>query len=263
MSDLQNLQQQFQDFLFNEAAPFKLQVISTQRAPAETRLTIYSNAYRSRLTEVLADTFPALHRYLGDLEFTKLAQAYIANYPSTFRSIRWYGDNLANFLKNYPQQNAKLLSEIAQFEWAMSLAFDAADDSVLQLSDLAAIPPQHWADISFVPQPSLQQLNLTWNIGPLWQALTNPEANIAIEPIENVNSISWLVWRKQLINQYCSLPEDEAWAITAMMAQKTFGEICSGLTQWLSEEQAALRAGSLLKGWIVAGLIAKVQLAVL
>jgi hypothetical protein len=45
-----------------------------------------------------------------------------------------------------------------------------------------------------------------------------------------------------------------------MLCERSFGDICEGLCQWVSEEEAGQRAASLLKTWIQLGLLAEVVL---
>ncbi len=75
------------------------QVRGTTRVPASTRLAIYANAYRARLSEGLESNFPVLAKLMGVSEFRGLAHRYIEGHESRHRSIRWYGDRLAQFLR--------------------------------------------------------------------------------------------------------------------------------------------------------------------
>ena len=92
----------------------------------------------------------------------------------------------------------------------------------------------------------------------IWQSINDNVEDIS--PIANAYPVEWIFWRHNLINQFCSLPEDEAWAIDALLKGSTFGEICEGLCQWVDDEAAAMKAASLLKGWLSAGLIISVIL---
>ena len=257
MSELQRLQNQFQDYLLNSNPLFQNSIVNTKKVPAETRLAIYNNAYRSRLIDALAANYPVLQTYLGGEQFEELGQAYLSAYPSSFRSIRWFGNQLANFLNEHPDYNAfPYLAELAQFEWTLTLVFDAADNTTLQMEDMGKIPPDAWIDMRLQAHPSVHRLHLSWNVVPIWQAISDDK--IPPDPIQYPIPIHWILWRKEFTNHFCSLTEDEAWAIDALLKASTFSEICEGLCQWIDEEEAGLRAASLLKGWISEGLIANV-----
>ncbi|MGC1955149.1 MAG: hypothetical protein WA970_21745 [Gammaproteobacteria bacterium] len=50
----------------------------------------------------------------------------------------------------------------------------------------------------------------------------------------------------------------EAWALDAARHGESFGALCAGLCQWVGEAQAAAHAASLLRTWIVEGLVTAV-----
>ena len=69
-----------------------------------------------------------LAKLLGEADFAALAAAYIAAHDSPYFSIRYYGDALAKFLATREDYAAApVLAELAQWEWAMTAVFDAAD----------------------------------------------------------------------------------------------------------------------------------------
>ncbi|OGT38498.1 MAG: hypothetical protein A3F12_04120 [Gammaproteobacteria bacterium RIFCSPHIGHO2_12_FULL_38_14] len=260
MKVLQCLQNQFQDYLLNSNPNFQNSIVNTKKVPAETRLAIYNNAYRSRLVDALAANYPVLQTYLGCEQFEALGQAYLSANPSSFRSIRWFGDQLVNFLNEHADYKAfPYLAELAQFEWVLTLVFDATDSPVLQMEEMGSIPPGAWVNMRLQTHPSLHRLSLSWNVVQIWQAISDDKT--PPDPIENSVPIHWVVWRKDLTNHFCSLTEDEAWAIDALLNGATFSGICEGLCQWVDEGEAGLRAASLLKGWISEGLVAKVVLS--
>lgn len=258
MSDLLNLQDKFQHYLLQGHVDFQKLIISTEKVSIETRLSIYSNAYQSRLVEALASNYPILHIYLGQEIFEKIACDYINQFPSHYRSIRWFGDQLAQFLNGHLEyKKFPYLSELAQFEWAQTLVFDAADSAILQVEEVAQIPPESWMDLRFTPHPSVHRINLSWNVVQIWQSISDDQK--PDEPAQNSSIVSWVLWRRDLINRFCSLTEAESWAIDAILQKLTFGEICEGLCQWFDDQDAGVQAASLLKGWIQSGLLTEVK----
>lgn len=255
MSKLLDVENKFQNYLLHSSQDIFNHVVGTCKVPVEIRLGIYENAYRARLHEALITTYPALQSYLGDEQFEELCFAYIDTYPSEFRSIRWFGDKLANFMStNLPYQEFPYLSELAKLEWTMSLVFDAVNAPVLQLEDMQNVSPEAWGTMRLQIHPSAHRLSFSWNTVQIWQATDEQRPP---EPQE-ATSMQWLFWRNELSSQFCSLPEDEAWAIDRVINESTFGELCEGLCQWVDEKNAGMHAASLLKGWITAGLISQV-----
>ena len=258
MKHLLTLQNKFQEYLLHSQNDIFNYIVNTKKVPTDVRLSIYSHAYRARLLEALASNYPSMQIYLGEEQFEALGNAYIDRYPSHFRSIRWFGDKLENFLReNASYNDFPYLSELAKVEWLMTLVFDAANSDNVKLESLGSIPPECWVNMRFLPHPSAHLIQLSWNVVPIWKALFQDES--PCELLQNDLPISWIFWRSNLINQYCSLTNDEASAIDAMLKGSTFGEICEVLCQFLDEKEVPMRAASLLKGWISAGLIAEIK----
>ncbi|HAT8643106.1 TPA: DUF2063 domain-containing protein [Legionella pneumophila] len=253
MNEWTQLQQDFQNYLHSGHVTIEQAIVNTELVPASMRLQVYRNAYRARLEEALASNFPYLKVCLGDEAFHQLSLDYIASHPSTYRSIRWYGDTLADFLIQYYDEDFHFLAELAQFEWHMTIAFDAADLPVFELTQMAAISAEAWGDMVLKTHPSLQRMNFFWDVVTLWEALANDQ-----EPQEMIKSTqmsSWVLWRQAYLNRFYLLPDDEAWAMDAMLEGRTFGALCEGLCQWHDEAEVGMRAASLLKSWIQSGLI--------
>jgi hypothetical protein len=256
---LSHLQDKFQKYLLADDKDFASWVIGTEKVSVETRLEIYRHAYKARLIEALASNFPVLHVYLGETFFEKIASDYIDQHPSRFRSIRWMGDQFSDFLRNASEyKEFPYLAELAQFEWLQTVVFDAADHAVVSLADIAKIPPELWADMRLAFHPSLQRINLSWNIVQIWQAITDEQT--PPEPSQESKKIPWMLWRKDLMHHFCSITESEAWAIDAVYRHLTFGELCEGLCQWVDEQEAGIHAASLLQKWVTSGLIAHVNI---
>ncbi len=249
MKNLSHLQDKFQQYLMSDESYFQTCVINTEKVSIETRLNIYKNAYRLRLIDALSSNYPMLHLYLGDDDFECLALNYIDAHPSIYRSIRWYGDQLPTFLTDD-------LAELAKFEWIQTLAFDAADAPVLTMDEISLISPDDWANMRFITHPSLHCVDLTWNVVSIWEAIS--AEIIPPEPIQEETNTTWMLWRLDLINQYCPLTEIEKWAMQAIINHASFGDICEGLCEWMNEEEAVHYAASLLKGWVTMGLLSQV-----
>jgi hypothetical protein len=254
MSALARVQREFQDYLLRGDAAVEARVLGTARVPLATRLQIYAGAYRSRLAEALASNYPVLAQLLGESDFDALAADYIAAHDSPFFSIRYYGDALAKFLatrENYAA--APVLAELAQWEWAMTAAFDAADALPLTAEALARIPPAQWAQLRLRWHASVQRLTLWWNVPQLWQALSEdgerPAMTLAAAPVE------WLLWRENLTTYFRSLPETEASVLDAARSGWPFGELCTLLCEEIGDAEAPAQAAALLRGWISSGLI--------
>lgn len=255
MTNWEQLQRDFQNYLHFGDLDIEQAIVNTPLASAKTRLQIYRDAYQARLEEAMASNFPHLRTCLGNEVFHQMSLDYLASYPSTYRSIRWYGDKLASFLASYYRE--PFIAELAQFEWNMTLAFDAAESPVFQLDQMAAIPTELWESMILKAHPSLNRMNFLWNVVDLWEALANgqelPTMNKSLKPSP------WVLWRHEYMNRFYLLADDEAWALDNTLKGLSFGEFCEGLFQWHDEDAIGMRAASLLKNWIQSGFITDIS----
>src|SRR5438552_8163423 len=99
---LREIQLDLQRYLLAEPSGVMDAIVDAPPLSAADRLGIYQNAYRVRLIDALHDTYPVLHALLGDEMFFALGRSFVAARPSEFRSIRWYGRELAEFVAQHP-----------------------------------------------------------------------------------------------------------------------------------------------------------------
>lgn len=245
MNELAALQQRFQGHV--------LRGPDGPQADVRGHMEIYVNAYRGRLREALADNYPVLYRALGDDGFRELSAAYIDAHPSPFRSIRWFGDRLAEFIAHNPGVVPHpALLDIARMDWAMRGAFDAADAMPLSFDDLAGIPPEEWPGLHFTLCPSFRTLSLDWGIESLWHALNDDENAETEEPQRHAHTM--IVWRAGLEIRWRTVTEDEAAAVRTLLDGGSFADMCAALQEQGSNDAAA-EAANLLGVWVSEGLL--------
>lgn len=216
------------------------------------RIDIYRIAFRARLAAALQENFPVLHRVLGDEAFRELADAFITACPSREPSIRWFGTELSGFL----DQHAELvphpaLIDLTRMEWALGMAFDAADASCIAVSDLLAVSPADWPALGFQPHPSVRLLSLVWAVEPLWSALSLDEHATTEPPAALDHHL--LIWRGTAQTQWRSVTPFEAKILAACMAGQPFAELCE-LASAEVGAQAAVEVAGHLRVWVEAGL---------
>ena len=254
MSGLGRIQHDFQEYLLRATAGVVDHVAGTDRVPLPTRLRIYSDAYYSRLTEALEANFPALAELLGERDFSRLAAEYIATHDSRFASIRYYGDELAQFLATEPRYRpVPLLADLARWEWTMAAVFDAADADPVDARAVSARPPAEWATMRLAFHPSVHVLEFAWNAPQIWKAIndgsTRPAAAASREPV------SWLLWRHNLKEYFRSLDAPEEDALATALSGETFGDVCAVMCAHFREDEAPAEAAGLLRGWIESGMV--------
>lgn len=250
---LRELQRDMQRHLLGDDSGVTSAIVNAPPLSAAERLAIYRNAYQVRLIDALHETYPVLHGLLGDEMWLELGRAYVAAHPSVFRSIRWYGRELAPFVGARPPYSAEpILAEVALLEWTLSEVFDAPDAKPLQRTALAAVDPAAWSELKFQFHPSLRRIELSWNTAAVWKSMsadeTPPRPAVAL-------AIPWVLWRRDLQNYFRSMDGLEAAALDLALRRRSFGEICEALSEFRPEEAIPPAAAALLASWADSGLI--------
>ena len=249
MSELQDLQNSFQDLVLTGNDGFKGSVIGEGDQFVTTRTAIYHDAYRLRLAGVLKIDFPGLHTLAGDDQFENICQEYIKTYPSDHFSVRYFGRFMQEYLsKTLPYSKHRMLANIAGFEWMVNDVLDAEDGHVVSLKELQEISPAHWPTMTINLHPSLRSVPLEWSVPKFWQAVKEDKDPQA--PTAYADPVIWILWRKGVEVYFRSLGEDEAWALDAAIQGKTFAELCEGLCDWVEPENVAASIVGFLQNWI-------------
>ncbi len=249
---LTKLQQRFQQHvLVPEADKLTDMIAATPRVSRATRLRIYTEAYRLRLAGAMDSDYHQLHVFIGDEAYTSLMHAYIQAYPSRQPSLRRFGAQLPEFLRQTePYCLHPELAELAEFEWALCHAFDAADAQAVSLEQLTAIAPEAFAALTLGFHPSLKVLSLHCAAPQVWEAL-NDKPEEAPPPFDwSLQARTWLVWRQELRMMFRPAESDECWALAAFQGGQTFGDVCEGLCRWHAEDRVPQRAVALLQRWL-------------
>lgn len=108
------------------------------------RLQIYNRMYWYRVLDCFIDDTPGLRALLGPRRHLRLAEAYLAKYPSASFTLRNLCSRLERFLREQPRHTAPhsaLAREIARFEWAQTVAFDEPARPVVTPAELAGALP--------------------------------------------------------------------------------------------------------------------------
>jgi Putative DNA-binding domain len=256
---LRELQEQLQTHLLLGDLRIAQHIVGTPRVNVQTRLAIYTDAYRLRLLEALRVDFPALHTLAGDAEFERIGRAYLDAHPSGHFSIRYFGQHLARFLRQDNRWRAlPVFAEMAAFEWALGLSFDAFDSPQIGVEDVAEIPPGTWALMRLDLHPSLQRLDLLWNVPGLWKAIEEQQPSQA--PVAAEYPLAWIIWRRDLKTFFRSAPVDEACALDMLRRGESFAAMCEGLCEWIDETQVAAQAARYLHRWVQDGLVSRIGL---
>ena len=247
--NLRQLQQSVQDYVLTG----RPEVISLIRADtneiAARRIAVYSEGYSARLLEVLGQDYIGLQTLLGDAVFEALGRRYITATPSRYYNARWVGQDLPTWLASDAEYANDLgVLDMAQLDWAITLAFDAADQLPVGVTEMSQIAPNEWPDLRFEFHPSLQVFALRSNALDIKRAQERNESVPATEALGALKLAA--VWRRDYRVFYRALPADEQQALTLAKGGDPFGEICEQLAQYHDEATAATRAATILRTWV-------------
>jgi hypothetical protein len=256
MGSLGDLQRAFQDYLLVSSEALQAAVRDTKKADRVTLLDVYRDGYALRLIEVLTTDYPGLMAMAGPADFDHVARAYIAAHPSRHPSVRWFGKGLADFLAGTPPYNASpAAAEMARFEWALGEAFDSADVTPIAADVLLALPQDAWETLAFTALPSLHRCTFAFEVAQAWQRRDEVEPG-NLEVARADEPVTWAIWRPERVSSFRSLEPDEAAMLDALVAGRTFPELCETVAAFTGDDQAPARAAWLLRTWVEGGMIA-------
>jgi len=146
------------------------------RLNAVERIQIYHRAYWFRLLDSLYDDCPGLRAVLGEKQFMRLAEAYLARHPSRSFSLRNLPSRLAAFIRAEPRwtrPHTALCVDVARFEWAQVVVYDEAARPLFTTDDLLDADP---ASLRLSLQPYLQLLALDYPVDEFLLAVKQQES---------------------------------------------------------------------------------------
>lgn len=134
------------------------------------RLDVYRNNTRLTRLEALSGIYPAVRRLLGEEFFAQMAELFGAVYPSRSGDLRRYGQELAEFLQEFPPTSTfGYLPDVARLEWIWHEAFHAPFSAALDERVLAlAVRPQ-CAALRFALRPGAGLLRSDYPAARIWE----------------------------------------------------------------------------------------------
>lgn len=227
-------------------------LMDNSRTGRETLFGVYRHAYVARLIDILRHEHEVLHGYLGDDQFISLARAYIAAHPSRNQNARWFAAHLPEYLATTEPYAAHVeLAGLAALQRALTNAFDAADAPVLTIANLATVPPEAWANMTFVPHPAVARLDRAANVLAIWLALKDETPPPAVENKDTPERL--IVWRHETRPMVRRLEPEEAMLWDEAAKGVPFGVLCEMAATYDDPDTAALRVAQYLQGWIAGG----------
>ncbi len=172
------------------------------------RWAIYRNAYLVRLTEAIADRYPAIARIAGPVPFRDLCQRYVTEFPPSSHDIGRAGARFPEYLPSDPiATSLPFLPDLARFERALAEAVAAPDVEPLRWRDLAAMPADRLAEIPLRLACAAALIVSPWPLTALWLTTDQPDSAVDVDLAAGPSAI--LVARQGLEPRWRSLDADE------------------------------------------------------
>lgn len=133
------------------------------------RIAVYRRSILGNLVGALQATYPVLARIVGLPFFREAASAYARAHPSVSGDLNEYGAQFADFIAAWPHGcELGYLPDVAQLEWRVQQVYYAPDAKV-DLSGLAACPPEKYGALRFSLAPALVRMDSAWPLADIWR----------------------------------------------------------------------------------------------
>jgi hypothetical protein len=234
-----------------------------ERLSSFHRLEIYNQQYWWRLLSNIQDDQVGLRAMLGEEKFGVLATAYLESFPSRSWSLRDLSSRLADFIVANPKWTAPrtiAARDLARFEWAQTVAFDAAQRPRVDGDELLGSQAD---TLRLELQPYLSLLDLDYAVDEYTvavkknnQSLRNDASNAFEAPTEH-KSVKrgaipkkkriWLAVHRMDNTVYFKRLEHEAFLmLTALREGQT---LATAIESALAEANPEKDWISIIRGW--------------
>lgn len=196
--------------------------------PPGRGLSVYREAYPTRLVRGVRQNFPTLHHVLGDVELTALIEAYVAAHPPRGYEFTAVGRALAAFIPTHRFGGGlavapSVLADIASVEQAELEVSDAPDDGpAVPAAALAEIPPEAWPRLRVRATAALRLVRCAADVLPAIEAVA---AGRTPAPPAMVAS-DYLICRPRRDVQRVPLPAGEAAVMGRLLDGLTIDAAC-------------------------------------
>ncbi len=179
-------------------AEFTPGMVTCPHYPEICGVEVYRNNYRGNLHDTLAGAYPVLRQLVGDSFFRILAKRYIERYPSRSGNLHHYGSGMAEFLTQFEStQHLVYLPDMARLEWAYHRAYFAEDVPPFDVTRLASIAPESYAELHWRLHPSCALFTSNFPVAAIWQTHQGAvPADFHIDP--NSGGDNLLVYRNSV-----------------------------------------------------------------
>ncbi|MDZ4662688.1 MAG: DNA-binding domain-containing protein [Pseudomonadota bacterium] len=203
-------------------------LIPCGKLSVERALSIYSNAYRVRMSEALGETFKVVWWCLGDEVFFSICREFILKSPSTFYNLAQYGEKFPEFLESQPVSvEMPFLKHLALFEWQFKEIFHCAEEKSLDQSQWQTLASIENPKFIFTAQ--LKFLTYPYGIRNIWRSFKNAFDEKSFKKPDWKISQNFLIYKKDHEVFLKDLEIGEFEFLTRLSQGNAFENAASGL----------------------------------
>lgn len=169
----------FADALVDPAAPVPSGLLVPHGVRIEERFAVYRNNVHASLVDALEESFPVTRALVGAPFFREMARAHVQQQLPRDADLLAQAAGFAAFVRRYaPAGELAWLPDVATLESTWQECWSAADSRVLDIADLAQVPPAVLCTCRFLPHPAARLIRSPWPIGSIWHHHQEPHPDL-------------------------------------------------------------------------------------
>lgn len=219
-------------------------------APHE-QLSVYINAYRYRLYDVVADDYPVLQHYLTEKKFSELMWAFVGEVLPDHFNIGRFALKLPAFIQQVLPEDA-FAHALCQLETTVAQMTDPTETQPLDEADIQGLTAETFLDLTLYPRQALALMQFDQQVNTYYQAVMDGDEYVA--PSDEAVYLAIfrhedVVWRMELEAQEFDL-------LSKLFSGASIGETLADV-----QEDAQYKITEYFSKWMRNGLLASHQYA--
>ena len=226
-------------------------------------MDVYRNNYRGALMAAMAESYPRTRDWVGAAAFNRAAAHHVLTNPPSHWSLDYAGEGFADTCAQLFAQDGDV-AELARVEWAMQIAFVAADAPQWTAADFAAATAEFgdtdWEGLRLSLHPSVAIVPATYNVPEIWNRLNDgPAEDKSAAPM--ASPAACLIHRADHRATFVMVSAAEASCLSQTQSGADFAAICAAHADGRDANTAAAEVGQMLAHWLSLGLISGIVAA--
>lgn len=190
----------------------------------QAQLSVYADAYRYRLFDVVAEDYPVLAHYLTQPVFTQLLREFIAAVQPDHFNIGRFALKLPAFIQ-IALPDDHFAHGLCQLETLVAQMTDPPETAVLEVSQLQGLTAESLMDLKLYPRAALALVRFAHAVNAYYQAVMDEAQEVTVEHADEY----LVVFRHEDVVWRMTLEAQEFALLTALFNGATVGEALSVL----------------------------------